>query len=204
MTHQLAPHQARALRAAAAVTGRARRLSAPAALASALVMPLGACGPSDAPLPEWTLSSSDTTPNTAPNTTSQTTPAMTAPEAPETTPTPIDAPPSCVSEAGATDWRCCAAHIDSDVQALGCGLCDDSHSPDGPRACLSCWDARGGADGEGFEDYSQCCEALSGDWERYAQAGCSPWGPPAPPRMRGATITALLGLHTLEVRHACA
>jgi hypothetical protein len=70
----------------------------------------------------------------------------------------------------------------------GCELCAES-TDDRPMACLSCYHAA--------EQWGECCERLtsSQDIEPFSGAasmlGCSPWGPPAPPSRGGLTLREL-------------
>lgn len=93
---------------------------------------------------------------------------------------------SCLDDAGATSWTCC---VEVGRDAQGCAFCSDPYvdqarEPD----CLSCWSLSISGDAQG---YSACCQMFA-DQEDLYRAGCSPWGPPAPPRYVGARIAELL------------
>ena len=167
--------RAHALRAAAAVTGRARTLGRPA-LCVAIAAQLTAC--SGAPLEEdarrWELQEGQTAASGADQGQGA---DMSAPD---------QRAASCVGDDGATDWSCCAR---TDREAAGCALCQDPYPHEAPTspACLSCWPLIQQGD-----QYAKCCQAFSSDFELQQAVGCAPWGPPAPGRFRGHTLDALL------------
>lgn len=170
---------AHALRAAAAVTGRARTLGRPA-LCVAIAAQLTAC--SGAPLEEqntsWALQEGQTAASVADQGVDQGRGADMG--------QPDQSAASCVGDDGTTDWACCAR---TDRKAAGCAVCKDPYPNEAPTspACLSCWPLIQSGD-----DYGKCCQAFSSSFELQQSVGCAPWGPPAPGRWRGHTLDALL------------
>ena len=156
----------KALRAALAVTGRAHTGLAPA-LGAVLVTAAACSAPQPAADPEPTDSSTDGAP-----------PQTTAADS-EVAPDPT----SCVIEGTArVDRDCCFAY---DLKPEGCATCQES-TVEAP--CLSCVvDTNFGGDAE-------CCQFFyqNNKMEEAYAAGCSPWGPPAPPAFAGLTLDDLL------------
>ncbi len=161
----------KALRAALAVTGRAHTGLAPA-LGAALVT--AACS---APPP-----AADPEPTSEPATTNSSTedaPAETTAAISEVAPDPE----SCVIEGtDRVDRDCCFAY---DLKPSGCTTCRESTVEE---PCLTCTTA-----GVTFGD-SQCCGVFyeKGLMDEAISAGCTPWGPPAPPAFAGLTLDDLL------------
>ena len=164
----------RALRAALAVTGRAHRGLTPA-IGAALVTAACSAPQTTQPSPsdEQTTTESDAAPADA-----------TADATEDGSAEPTPAPESCVSDTtNKTDWRCC---IEYGLEPEGCGRCD---SPE-RVACLSCV-----SESEQFGNM-ECCSALY-DMNRMDDAfaaGCTPWGPPAPPEWVGLTLDEIFAL----------
>lgn len=164
----------RALRAAAAVTGRGHHRLEPV-MGAALALSLASC---------------------------QTTPPKPAETAPEKTNPPAEAPEpvatksatgeTCLDDKGKLDTDCC---LERDLEPKACQkLCESS--PEGnDGTCFSCPGERDMAFFEG-----ECCKKVQSLYSKLPQklAGelmghCTPWGPPAPPEHTGVTIAELLG-----------
>lgn len=170
----------RALHAAFAVTGRARRVAATAAVGSALSLAAVSCSKpaQEVETPkEGTEATENTEETTAPNTTTE----------PETAEASEKA--SCVdADGGISDWACCAEH---GMDTPGCQPCQEGET----ASCMTCrlppeeGQPEEGAFPMGPEQDVECCAAVQYD---YAY-GCMAWGPPAPPAWNGRTLAELLG-----------
>ncbi len=161
----------KALRAALAVTGRAHTGLAPA-LGAALVTAAACSAPQPAADPEPTEPASTNSSSEDPR--AETTAAVT-----EAAPTPE----SCVVDGtDRVDRDCCFAY---DMEPEGCKTCPQSTVE---KPCFSC------NTGDEFGGLPECCQTFydKGMMEEAYAAGCTPWGPPAPPAFAGLTLDELL------------
>lgn len=162
------PSHRHALRAALAVTGRARRTFS-ATMLCAVALHSASC-----------TTSTDKPDEQSPTNVAQTRPAP--PVANDVTSNGDRA--SCVDDSGQTSWSCC---VDNRLEADGCEVCEDRF-PDGrtPFACLSC-----GAFLPEPDPARTCCVEVPAMMDELGMSseddplGCSPWGPSAPPFYRG-------------------
>ncbi len=163
----------KALRAALAVTGRAHTGLAPA-IGAALMT--AACS-APQPTPDTNVDTNEPTEVEVPaNDSADST------EATATNSGLASAPESCASDSGVVDRDCCFAY---DLKPEGCNLCNEP-TPESP--CLSCANI-----GE-FGGDPTCCRRFYDErtMEEAMTAGCTPWGPPAPPAWAGLTLDELL------------
>lgn len=160
-----------ALRAALAVTGRARRPLIHTAIVCALATSPLACAQPNDPKPDSVPTSSTTSTETSG------TPTSVVNDETATNPRA-----DCVDDEGQTSWECC---VENRLDADGCDICEERFvSSDKPIACLSC----------GYFGRDMCCPDVQDMMEEVGLSnegdplGCAPWGPPAPPVYSARTL----------------
>lgn len=87
-------------------------------------------------------------------------------------------PHTCVVEGGASDWQCCQSF----GEAEGCSPCGMDVPVSEQSACVSC-----ATELDPFGEY-ECCQAHQWSYDM----GCMAWGPPAPPEWDGRSLDMLL------------
>lgn len=177
----------RALRAAAAVTGRGHNRLEPL-LGAAIALSLASCT-TTTPKPKPEPEKEDPTPTA---------------KAPETA---AKTGQTCLDDQGKLDSACCIEYeFAPEACHKVCGMLPEP-SPDGTTAppaegaCFKC-----GADRDMAFFESECCKKVMAMQSkvptkvaRALMNHCTPWGPPAPPEHTGVTIAALLGDAPLEM-----
>lgn len=208
-----------ALRAALAVTGRARR---PLLLCCALMVPMAACLPDDTQTDvSWSLSDSTPERDADMRASDLSAPDLAVPDMAasglsaadmyEPDPGVPDASPDQDASMAAADMPpdmqapdltdvedCVDAEGQTDwvccertaLAGNGCELCSNVFGSEEPVACLSCYLAQ--------DQWFECCERLEplldDEIAGFDPLGCTPWGPPAPPSYSGATLQQILAV----------
>lgn len=100
---------------------------------------------------------------------------------------------SCADESLATRWGCCVA---AGFASAGCDVCaHDSLAQPATSSCMACPDVLAAA--EEWSNYELCCEQsvrqhVAHPSQQELAAACTPWGPPAPPVMGARKLMELL------------
>lgn len=189
----------RALKAAAAVTGKGRRaLSTPAAAGVVLAsMLVGGCADSNRveEAEAWALTEgAKSRVDAGPDASADLSPAVTYDASQD-----LSSPPdqgvvaSCDDESLATRWACCVA---SDFANAGCEVCaHQSLALPQQEACMACGPVLQAS--QDWPNYELCCaqsivQYVSEPSQQEIIAACTPWGPPAPPVMGARKLVELL------------
>lgn len=195
--HNQAPEDSfsRALKAAAAVTGKGRRaLSAPAAAGVVLAsMLVGGCAEStrvDEP-EAWALTEAA---DQAADAGADLSPVATADAGQDlSSPPDLAVVASCADESLAKRWACCVA---SNFANAGCEVCAHERLKlTAQSSCMACGPVLQAS--QDWSNYELCCEQsvrqhVADPSQLEIQVACTPWGPPAPPVMGARKLVELL------------
>lgn len=188
----------RALRAAAAVTGKGRRALTAGAPAVGVVlasMLVGGCAdPSEGEEPgAWALAESSVEQRVDAGTDAAADLATDDAGADLSSTPDMAVVASCEDESLAARWGCCVA---ASFASAGCDVCaHDSLGQPATSSCMSCPQVLEVA--TDWSNYELCCEQsvrqhVSEPTEQELFGACTPWGPPAPPVMGARKLMELL------------